>query len=120
MSQPVSVAECVAQSRMFAAGVTRPAVCDCGAEYVQRQLSPDALAIFRHPATNAGRVAAIDRECPGGWVPLHCPGCETLALGSAARRVESFPVAVARLRRVAREAEDTRYEVAERAGMGAT
>lgn len=54
----------------------RQATCDCGRTFTQMQVSdPELEALAR-----MGRVHAFLAAVPGGFVPLHCPACESADL----------------------------------------
>ena len=91
----------------FTPVMRRKSICTCGAVFEQMRLTDGFLTLARQPAERDGlTIAAIDYECPGGWVPLGCGACEHVQLGIDARR-PAVPAAMT----------DLDYVAAERAGM---
>lgn len=64
--------------------VSRPKTCECGKAFTQALLSERFLAMIERRSKNC--LTLMEREIPGGWVPVHCPPCESKDLGMQARR----------------------------------
>jgi hypothetical protein len=54
--------------------LVRPATCDCGQQYEQRQLSARFMEFVE--SFGPGAVNAVMRDIPDLWVPRNCPPCE--------------------------------------------
>jgi len=108
--------------------VTREAICpSCLAAFTQRQLCQEKIDSARFNFTSRwaqprDSIPAIDRDCPDGWVPLHCPKCEHAQLGIDARASERplEPRSPAKASPATQRALDVRYEQEEREGMAAS
>lgn len=65
----------------------RESRCECGAAFEQTQLSARFMRIVEK--CGEGAVAALLRDIPEIYVPVHCPPCERRDLGRAARIAEA-------------------------------
>jgi hypothetical protein len=54
--------------------IERTSTCECGATFVQMQLSAAFLETMERKSPAI--VEAFVRQTPGFWVPTHCPPCE--------------------------------------------
>lgn len=86
--QPTSVPDVMAADPMFAHDaigqpITRQRTCECGGRFTQRQLSARFMLIVEKQG--AGALAAMKRDIPEYFVPVHCPPCERRDLGFSAR-----------------------------------
>lgn len=78
----------VRASMMFSRGangdtVTRERSCECGRRFTQFQLSERFMLLAEGKSKNAAQLVA--KQCPGLFVPVHCPACERRDLGHQSR-----------------------------------
>lgn len=67
--------------RSMFSSVERETTCACGRSFTQMQVSvPELEALER-----MGRIDSFLAAVPDGFVPVHCPPCETKDLGRQAR-----------------------------------
>lgn len=89
--QPTAVPALLERDRMFSHdaegnAITRTRTCECGRRFTQRLLSARFLEIVE--GQSKGALAAVRRDIPDYFVPVHCPPCERRDLGHAARRAD--------------------------------
>ncbi len=77
--QPEGMASLLDRDPMFGRGAdgepkTRERTCECGQRFTQRQLSERFLTIVE--GFSAKAIAAVTRQIPDFFVPVHCPRCE--------------------------------------------
>lgn len=78
-----SLAAAIAGDKTFGLGadgkqITRERTCECGQRFTQIQLSERFLTIAE--TFSAQAIAAVTRQIPGFYVPVHCPRCERVDL----------------------------------------
>ncbi len=71
----------------FTSGTKRDVKCECGQEFTQFQLSEAFMHVVE--SNGKGALAAVLRDIPDLYVPVHCPKCERLDLGRSARIAEA-------------------------------
>lgn len=59
--------------------IERDRSCLCGRRFVQSQVSAEFVALAERAGGRASE--ALVRDVPSGWVPVHCPACESRHLG---------------------------------------
>jgi hypothetical protein len=82
----------ISRSKMFAHDVhgnpiSRDSSCECGRRFSQHQLSARFMGLAEGKSQRAAQLVAA--QCPGLFVPVHCPACERLDLGRQAHVDES-------------------------------
>lgn len=90
MPQPEKIGDMVRVDRMFSQDanghpIRRDRTCECGRSFTQTLLSERFLTIVE----KARVMERFKRDVPGFYVPVHCPACERVDLGRAARIAES-------------------------------
>lgn len=78
----------ISRSKMFAHDahgnpISRDRTCECGRRFSQHQLSETFMRITEGKSKRAAQLVLA--QCPGLFVPVHCPACERRDLGRQAR-----------------------------------
>lgn len=62
--------------------ITRDRTCECGRRFAQSQLSARFMEMAERQSKRA--AALVFAQCPGLFVPVHCPECERRDIGRQA------------------------------------
>lgn len=82
----------VSRSQIFAHDIhgnpiSRERSCECGRRFAQHQLSADFMRVAEGKSKRAAQLVLA--QCPGLFVPVHCPQCERRDIGRQAQLDES-------------------------------
>lgn len=93
MTQPLeSLAEVMGRNPLFshdenAKPIRRERTCECGKRFTQTLLSERFLSMCERQGRRC--IDLVTQQVPGFFVPVHCPHCERIDLGHAARLADS-------------------------------